>query len=148
NASASAAWTRLLGRWKLRAERADVASAQRCPMVISPGVFCLRGGGTLAKLSALRRPAVLHLSAEGRDIHAVLLGLNDQRARLGLGGETVDVSRAELERLWMGEFHALWTTPEFVPSVLRRGDSGPGVEWLRQVLIQDGRLPPEAIGPS
>lgn len=148
NASASAAWTRLLGRWKLRAERADVITAQRCPLVVSPGVFCLRSSGTLAKLAALRRPVVLHLSAQGRDIHAVLLGLNEQRARLGLGGETVDIARAELERLWMGEFYALWTTPEFVPQILRRGDSGPGVEWLRQVLIEDGRLPPEAISPS
>jgi len=138
--NASAAWTRLLGRWKLRAERADVASASRCPTVVSPGVFCLRGSGSLGRIAALRRPVILKLVAQGRDVPTVLLGLNAERARLGVGGETLDMARAELERVWMGEFYALWTTPEFVPAMLRRGDSGPGVEWLRDVLENDGRL--------
>ncbi len=138
--NAQAAWTRLLGRWKLRAERADVASAARCPAVVAPGVFCLRASGSLGRIAALRRPVILKLIAQGREIPVVLLGLNAERARLGVGGDTLDVARAELERVWMGEFHALWTTPDFVASVLRRGDAGAGVEWLRGVLEDDGQL--------
>jgi general secretion pathway protein A len=141
------AWNQLLSLWTLRAEDVDVRTAQRCPPVLAPGVYCLRSSGSLAKLATLERPVILRLSSEGRDAWAVLLGLSNTRARLMLDGETVEVTRRTLERAWLGEYFAIWQAPEYLAGVLRRGDSGPPVEWLRGALkARDRRAP--AVGPA
>jgi general secretion pathway protein A len=148
DASASAAWTRLLSLWLLRADEADVRTAARCSGQLAPGVYCLRGGGSLTKLETLRRPAILRLSADGREGWAVLLGLSPAGVRRALGGDTVDVSRRQLERVWLGEFQVIWRAPAFIPGHLRRGDTGPAVEWLRERLFDRGVLNQLPEGPA
>ncbi|MBB5209588.1 ExeA family protein [Chiayiivirga flava] len=147
-ADGPAAWNRLLSLWTLRADEVNAATAARCPPVVAPGVYCLRSSGSLAKLSALRRPVVLRLSDDGRQTWAVLLGISKTRARLAIGGDTVDVTRADLERVWLGEYFALWRAPDYVPPSLRRGDSGAAVEWLRERLnaTQEARV--DSDGPA
>ncbi len=143
------AFTRLLALWKLRAAQADVASAMRCPAVIGAGVHCLRGSGNLAKLESLGRPVVLRLRAEGQDVWAVLLGVDGPRVRLGVDGETLDVAREDLESHWLGEYFALFRAPAFLSgATLRRGDTGPGVEWLRQRLVEGGQAQLDLDGPA
>ena len=134
--SGTAAWNRLLSLWTLRAEDVDVRTAQRCPPVLAPGTFCLRSSGSLAKLATLGRPVILRLSGQGRDGYAVLLGLSTRRARLALDGETLDLGRRTLERAWLGEYYAIWQAPDYLAGVHRRGDTGPAVEWLRDVLAR------------
>jgi general secretion pathway protein A len=146
--SPNAAWTRLLALWLLRAEEADVRTAARCPINLANGVYCLRGGGTLTKLETLRRPAILRLSADGHEAWAVLLGLSGTRARIAIGGETFEITRRQLERVWLGEFYVVWRAPPFLPSHLRRGDSGPAVEWLRERLYERGLLEQLSQGPA
>ncbi|GIX35067.1 MAG: general secretion pathway protein GspA [Lysobacteraceae bacterium] len=137
-----AAWTSLLALWTVRAEEVDVLTAMRCPPQLAPGLYCLRGSGSLAKLQTLRRPVILRLSAGGREGWAVLVGLSPRRGRLLLGGERIDVSRRDLENCWLGEFFAIWQAPVFLPAGnLKRGDTGPGVEWLQERLVQRGLLP-------
>ncbi|MCK7594431.1 ExeA family protein [Pseudomarimonas salicorniae] len=139
--SQQGAWTNLLALWTVRAEEVDVSTAMRCAPQPAPGLYCLRGAGNLAKLETLRRPVILRLSAGEREGWAVLLGLSRSRARLSLGGESIDVSRRDLERSWLGEYFALWQAPAFLPSgTLKSGDSGPGVEWLQQRLVSRGLL--------
>ncbi|HPA00832.1 MAG TPA: AAA family ATPase [Chiayiivirga sp.] len=148
-ASRELAFTRLLAQWKLRAAEVDVAAAMRCAPTLAPGIFCLRGSGSLSKLDALGRPAVLRLDANGNERWAVLLGVGRERVRLALGGKTLDVARADLERHWLGEYYALWRAPEFLAGVtLRRGDSGPGVEWLRGRLVEGKYLQADLDGPA
>ena len=143
------AFVRLLALWKLRAPQVDPAAVLRCPAIISPGLHCLRGSGNLAKLAALGRPVVLRLRVQGRDAWAVLLGIADDRIRLAADGHTLTVSRAELESHWLGEYFALWRVPAFVSGLtLRRSDSGPAVEWLRQRLIEGGHAALDADGPA
>ncbi len=142
------AWTQLLSLWLLRADEADVRTASRCPPQLAPGVYCLRGGGTLTKLETLRRPAILRLSADGQEARAVLLGLSATRARIALAGETFDVSRRQLERVWLGEFHVVWRAPTFIPGHLRRGDSGVAVDWVRERLYERGLIDRVAQGPA
>ena len=140
------AWTRLLSLWMLRAEVADVRTAARCPLVLGPGVFCLRGSGSLTKLATLRRPVILRLSEGGREAWAVLLGIDEDSVRLAIGGDTFDTGWHELERAWLGEFYAVWRAPPFMAGTFRRGDSGPAVEWLEQALAAaNGR---ETAGPQ
>jgi general secretion pathway protein A len=141
-----AAWNQLLALWTLRANEADVRSAQRCPPSLSPGVSCLRSAGTLAKLESLRRPVVLRLYSGEREAWAVLLGIGERRVRLWIDGETVETTPERLQRQWLGEFHAIWRTPAFVAGNFRRGDAGAAVEWLIERLQQAGHLSPQDAG--
>jgi len=147
-ASQLAAWNRLLSLWTLRAEDADVRSAARCPLVLASGVYCLRSSGSLSKLATLRRPVVLRLAAGQNEAWGVLLGVSDARVRLAIGGDTFDLNRAHLEQVWLGEFHAVWRAPAFVSMPIRRGDSGPSTDWLRDVLLRRDLLRSEASGPA
>jgi general secretion pathway protein A len=146
--SSAAAWNRLLALWTLRSEDADVRTAARCPLVLALGVYCLRSSGSLSKLSTLRRPVILRLAAEGREAWGVLLGLSNHRARLAIGGETFDISRTQLEQVWLGEFHTIWRAPAFVSMPIRRGDSGPSVDWLRDILQRRDLLRSDLQGPA
>jgi general secretion pathway protein A len=142
------AWNQLLALWTLRAQEADVRSAQRCPPQIAPGIYCLRAAGSLTKIATLRRPVLLRLSSGVNEAWAVLLGLGDKRARLSIDGETVEVARERLEKQWLGEFHVIWRAPGFISGNLKRGDSGPAVDWLARSLAEAGHLPAPGSGPQ
>ena len=142
------AWTRLLSLWTLRAEEADVRTAARCPSVLAPGVFCLRSRGNLSKLETLRRPVILRLSEGQRSAWAVLLGVDDERVRLAIGGDTFDTSWRELERAWLGDFYVIWRAPAFMGGTFRRGDSGAAVDWLRHELVDAMDESSDAVGPA
>ena len=147
--SQEAAFTRLLALWKLRASQADLGTAMRCPPVLSPGVHCLRGSGTLTKLTSLGRPAVLRLRNKFHDLWAVLLGVDEYRVRLGIDGATVDMTREDFEPYWLGEYYAVWRAPALLSgNSLRRGDNGPAVEWLRQHLVEAGHAQLDIDGPA
>ena len=147
--SQEGAFMRLAALWKLRASQADLKTVQRCPAVVAPGVHCLRGSGNLAKLAGLGRPVVVRLQRASRETWAVLLGLNATTVRLGVDGETLDLAREELEQHWLGEYFALWRSPTYLSgATLRLGDSGPGVEWLRQHLAESDLLALDPVGPA
>ena len=146
--SRTAAWNRLLSLWTLRADEADVRSASRCPLQVAPGIYCLRGTGSLTKLVSLRRPVILRLSDENREVWAVLLGISRDEVRLALAGETFDLPRTELERFWLGEYYAVWRAPALDSGALRRGDRGAAVDWLRDRLNAAGHAQADAIGPA
>jgi len=143
-----AAWNHLLALWTLRARDADVRTAQRCPLQLGAGVYCLRAAGNLAKLETLRRPVLLRLTSGNREAWAVLLGSGEARVRLLLDGETVEAPRALFERLWLGEFHVIWRAPGFISGNLRRGDVGPAVDWLAQRLVEARHLTALSPGPQ
>jgi len=140
------AFNRLLALWSVRAEAIDAATASRCPAVLSSGVFCLRGNANLSKLALLGRPALLHLSADGSDAWALLLGVDAVRARLWLAGERIELDRLVLEQHWNGEFISIWRAPAFVALPLRLGDSGAAVDWLRAQVQAD--RDPDVVGPA
>jgi general secretion pathway protein A len=147
-ASRLTAWNRLLSLWTLRADEADVRSAARCPLVVAPGIYCLRGAGSLAKLASLRRPVILRVQDGAHEAWAVLLGVSSDKVRLALAGETFDLPRDELERHWLGEYYAIWRTPVPDGGTLRRGDIGPSVDWLRDRLVAMDHLSADATGPA
>jgi general secretion pathway protein A len=145
---AAQAWTQLMARWQIRAEEVRVRDASRCPPVLAPGIYCMRVAGNLGKLRALRRPVIMRLVDGNFETVALLLGLGQERARIDLGGEVVETPLRTLERFWLGEFFAIWRAPEFLPTVMRRGDTGPGVSWLLERLAQvDNSIDAGRIGP-
>jgi len=69
-----------------------------------------------------------------------LLGLDDSGGALvGLGGDQIPLTRAELERFWTGRTFYLWSNFESLPA-LSPGMKGDAVRWLQARLGELGYL--------
>jgi general secretion pathway protein A len=145
---AQPAWRQLLGLWTVRAQEAAVADASRCPPVIAPGIYCLRGRASLDKLAALGRPALLRLDGPDGEAWALLLGADGLRVRLWLGGGRFDTDRLALERHWRGDYVAMWRGPAFLAPPPGPGDSGPAVDWIHDRLRDRAGLADADAGPA
>ncbi|GAB2489182.1 ExeA family protein [Arenimonas alkanexedens] len=146
--SAPSAWRQLLGLWTVRAQEAALADASRCPPVMAPGLYCLRGRASLDKLAALDRPALLRLGDGNREAWGLLLGADALRVRLWLGGGRFDTDRLALERHWRGEYQAVWRGPSFLSAPPSVGDSGPAVDWIHDRLRDRAGLADADAGPA
>jgi general secretion pathway protein A len=115
-----------------------------CTQATEQGLECLTQRGSFGQLRQYNRPAILLLNDENGGAHQVVLtNLNDERAKVELGGQRHEVSISELARLWFGDFIMLWRpgTPHVKPlSVGMRGDE---VRWLRQSLQRVTGSPPD-----
>ncbi|GMU43224.1 MAG: AAA family ATPase [Xanthomonadales bacterium PRO6] len=130
-----ATWTRLAELWQWPAGPQQLQALSTCEGRIAGGVNCLRASGPLGRLGALDRPVVLRLrGGEAGFVSALLLGMDEQRVRLGFSGEVITVPRALIELHWLGDYRVLWRAPDWVPTTLRQGDRGAGVVWLRERL--------------
>ena len=151
--NAQNAWMRLLALSAVRADESDVAAALRCPPVLAPGLFCASGNARLNRLAQFDRPVLLKLRANGRRVLALLLGLGSAQALLQLDGDIFQVRRSALENALDGGYAAIWRGPRMIHPPLKRGDSGPGVDWLRDRLLRtDPQAAPasayERVGPA
>ncbi len=155
--SALPAWRAMLALWQLPAGDADAAAAAGCGATVAAGVHCLRGLASLDKLATQARPALLRLRAEDDEAWALLIGADAVNVRLQLGDAVFDTDRIALERLWTGEYAALWRAPaalsatlaatESMPAApLGAGARGPVVEWVRDRL--QPRYLPTGEGPA
>ena len=106
-----------------------------CRFVASAGLRCLARQDSLVTLRKLNRPALLTLYDDnGKPFHALLTGLDGQRARFVAGRETRELDVAVLESRWFGEFQLLWKPPAFYAASAMPGSSGPAVAWLARSL--------------
>ncbi|HVF34534.1 MAG TPA: peptidoglycan-binding protein, partial [Candidatus Saccharimonadia bacterium] len=151
-----AAWTQLLALWQVDPQRLTVRDAAACPADIYAGLSCLRLSGNLAKLRALGRPVMLQLHVGDRHPLAVLRGLGETTARIDFGvpspddptSAVVEIPLVVLDQVWLGEFYALWKSPEGLPETIRRGDVGAPAAWLRERLARfEAFAPIELVGP-
>jgi general secretion pathway protein A len=134
------AWTQLLGRWQVNSGDISVRDATRCQTVIFNGLDCLRGSGTLDQLVRFDRPLVLVLRQGDTRAAALLQGVDAQRVRLDVAGQSRIIDKAALHTLWNGEFAAVWRLPQDVPATLHVGDAGAGVAWIKgQLARMDGK---------
>ena len=125
------AWQHLLALWELPAEAITVDPAGPCAAA-QADVHCLDGRlAGLEPLLALDRPALLRLRDGGATAWALLLGADARKARLRIGGRTVDLDRVLLQSRWRGDYATLWRGPAFLAAAPRPGDGGEAVEWLR-----------------
>lgn len=142
DAAALPAWQTLLAAWQLPTDSNDVAIATRCAPILARDVFCLRGRASLDKLAAIDRPVLLRLRSDGRETWAILLGIDALRVRMRLGDQTVDVQRIALQRLWNGEYTAIWRELPWVAAL-------PSSAYdVRRFQIAHGLLADGVIGPE
>ncbi|MBU6199334.1 MAG: AAA family ATPase [Xanthomonadaceae bacterium] len=133
------AWTQLLGRWQVNSAQVSVRDAAHCPGVITAGLDCLRGTGTLEQLARFDRPLILTLRDGNTHADALLQAVDALHVKLAIGGQTRTLMKSDLADVWKGEFSAVWQLPPEIASTLHQGDAGPGVAWVKaQLARMDG----------
>ncbi|GMR21597.1 MAG: ExeA family protein [Gammaproteobacteria bacterium] len=129
----------LFARWNQR----DVTFAGRsgCEVAEQLGLECIFNTGTWNHLRSFNRPALIELLDDrGRRHHLLVSGLRDDQVSLVLGGREQTFPISEVDRLWYGKYLLVWHPPAVAAGSLRRGQQGPGVTWLREVLSRyDGK---------
>jgi general secretion pathway protein A len=126
------AWQALLVQWQLPTDFTDVAIAAQCAPTLAEGVYCLRGRGSLDKLSAIGRPVLLHLRDGDAEAWALLLGSDALHVRLRLGDDIVDTDRVTLQRLWNGDYAALWRAAPGLAMPLVPERDAVATAWVRE----------------
>jgi len=120
------AWRELLPMWGI-----DGDSGDPCAAAARRQVRCSRFGATLPMLRSLARPGLVWLRDDnGRSTTALLLSLNDKRATLRAGDETLAVQTTALAKVWRGDFATAWRPPQGYVAVVAAGASGPIVDHL------------------
>jgi general secretion pathway protein A len=115
-----------------------------CTQALHVHLECLAARGSFGQLRLYNHPAILMLSDPSGSSHQVVLtGLDDEHARLDLGGPH-SVGLGELSHFWLGDFVMLWRPASSPVKALSAGMRGADVRWLRQSLERLAHLEPSA----
>jgi general secretion pathway protein A len=135
------AFNKLFAAWGLRYV---AGSVDPCSQALRAGLECFTQRGSLAQLQLFNRPAVLNLiDFQGRSHQVVLTALDDERARVDLGGAQREVGIGDLTRSWFGDYVILWKPTTGGSSPLALGARSARVKWLRDSLRRVSGLPAE-----
>ncbi len=127
------AFSTLFRNWHL--EWPGSSAIPPCEYAPKAGLRCLKGKGTWTSLCHLNRPAVLELIDKGQERHYVVAAfLEDGNVTLDLGTERVTVPRIDIEPYWFGGFTIVWRSFPSGSILLKEGDKGSDVLWLKALL--------------
>jgi general secretion pathway protein A len=125
------AFGKLFGLWGAKYQP---NSTDPCTQAVTQGLACVAERGSFGQLRLYNHPAILLLNDGGGASHQVVLtALDDEQARLDLGGAQ-KVGIGELSHYWLGDFVMLWRPASSPVKALSSGMRGPQVRWLRQSL--------------
>jgi general secretion pathway protein A len=126
------AFAKLFGLWGVKYVP---GGTDPCTQAAQQGLDCLTQKGSLAQLHLYNRPAILMVNDDNGGSHQVVLTrLDDEHARIELGGSSHEVGIGELSRYWFGDFVMLWRPGTSQVKSLSPGMRGADVRWLRESL--------------
>jgi general secretion pathway protein A len=135
------AFNKLFALWGLRYA---VGQVDPCSQALQAGLECLTQRGSLAQLRLFNRPAVLNvIDARGRSHQLVLAGLDEEHARVDLGGAQREIGIGDLSSSWFGDYVLLWKPAAGGSHPLALGSRDARVRWLRDSLRRVNNLPAE-----
>jgi len=106
-----------------------------CERAAKAGLRCFRDRGNWTTLRHLNRPVILELvDGDQHRHHVAAVHMTDRNITLDFGDQQVTLSQASAEPFWFGNFTLLWKPPPLTSPVLKQGDKGPDVLWLRAQL--------------
>lgn len=139
-----AAWRDLLPMWGVEGYSGDP-----CAAAARRQIRCSKFSATLPMLRSLARPGLVWLRDDtGRSATALLVGLNETRATLRAGDETLAVQTAALAKVWRGEFATAWRLPPGYVTAVAEGASGPIVDRLATQIAGFAGEPAPAPGQT
>jgi len=142
-----AAWTGLFARWAVNLPAA--VEPEYCVFAQDMGLSCLAEKGSWGLLRQYDRPVIMELNADdGQTVPVILQHLNDNVAELTIGKDTYRVPVSEVDRYWLGDFTLLLKMPPNGNLLLKAGDRGPDVAWLRQSLESSLKVELPAADPA
>ncbi len=125
------AWQSLLERWGVAAQPLP----QSCQQLGAHGLQCLERSGSWHALQRFDRPALLYLmDHQAQRVAVALHGVIGDEAELGVGKQRFRMPVAALERLWYGDYRLIWKPAPGAGPVIKPGDRGTAVLWLRRRL--------------
>jgi general secretion pathway protein A len=136
------AWRDMFVRWSL-----DVPAGGNldfCSVAAQNGLRCLMHAGTWNSLRHFDRPALLQLiKGDGTRVTAMLQALDEDVAELAIGDRSYRIPVQEVDQYWFGDYTLLWRLPPQGTEIIRPGDRGMDVKWLREQIERIGgaRLP-------
>lgn len=125
----------LFERWGL--DYAALSGTTGCERALKAGLHCIYKTGTWNNLREYNRPAVIELqdSAGGKH-HVLVSALTTDSVSLAMGAAPREFTVPEVSRLWFGKYLLLWKPPAPDREILRLGDRGEAVVWLRDALAR------------
>jgi general secretion pathway protein A len=137
------AFNKLFALWGLRYVAGNV---DPCSQAMQSGLECLTQRGSLAQLRLFNRPAVLNvIDSAGRAHQLVLAGLDDEQAKVALGGAQLQIGIGDLSRSWFGDYVLLWRPAAGGSQPLALGARNARVRWLRDSLRRVNGLPADEL---
>jgi general secretion pathway protein A len=128
--------------FKLWGMRYVAGSTDPCTQALQSGLECLTQRGSLAQLRLFNRPAVLNVvDSDGHAHQLVLAGLDDEHAKIDLGGAQRAIGIGDLSRSWFGDYVLLWRSAGGGSEPLALGTRNARVKWLRDSLRRVNGLP-------
>jgi general secretion pathway protein A len=124
------AWQALAGLWNDSGRASAMRSA--CDGVVATGYACLRERGNWARVQQLGLPVLLVLQGE-ESRYLLLRGMTRLGLLVGDGHSPLEVSRAAVEKRWLGEFIVAWPQAPDWPGEIQRGESGTAVDIITQM---------------
>jgi general secretion pathway protein A len=132
----------ILALWHVAPLRPDEKLAPEGlePVVRERGLEDLRLTGNLSMLRLLDLPVLLELRLPrvNEPRWVALTGIVDQQIFLSIGGETVTIDTASLDRVWFGEAHVLWRDFEALGRTFGTEARGAQVARLQELLGRVG----------
>ena len=126
------AFTKLFGLWGIKYVP---GGTDPCTQASKQGLDCLTQRGSLAQLHLYNRPAILLVNDDAGASHQIVLThLDDEHARIELGGTAHEIGIGELSRYWFGDYVMLWRPGTSQVKALSPGMRGADVRWLRESL--------------
>jgi general secretion pathway protein A len=105
-----------------------------CTQATQQGLACVAERGSFGQLRLYNHPAILLLTdSTGNSHQVVLTALDDEQARLDLGGPHT-IGLGDLSHYWLGDFVMLWHPAGAPVKSLSAGMRGAQVRWLRESL--------------
>jgi general secretion pathway protein A len=138
------AYDKLFALWGLRYV---AAGTDPCGQALQRGLECLAQRGSLAQLRLFNRPAVLNvIDSSGRAHQVVLASLDEEHAKVALGGAQHEIGIGDLASSWFGDYVLLWRPALGVSDPLAVGARSARVKWLRDSLRRVNGMPADESG--
>ncbi len=125
----------LFDRWGV--DYTSLSGATGCERALKAGLHCVYQTGTWNNLRKHNRPAVIELQdSSGTKHHVLVSALAAEKVSLVMGGSSQEFAVQDVGRLWFGKYLLLWKPSVPKQEILRLGDRGEAIVWLRDALAR------------